>query len=807
MKKNSDANEFLRPRFGKIGTILLIWPAYFVSGKMGLFFAIVHSSITALWPPSGIALASFFLFGRWVWPGIFLGAFTANFSRDTPFWPSAGIAFGNTLAGFIGAEALHRMKTFHPDFSRIRDVWLFGLVAGAIDPICSASIGVFTLWQFNLIASVKMIDAWQAWWSGDAIGILIITPIFFLISSTEWHMPTRKRVLEALFMVATFFGAAALVFSPKWDLLFLVYPLSVWAAIRFRHVGVVTLALILAFVGTPLLILEVAPTAQLDQSSLLILVYRLQLFLGTAGLTGMLLAADIKSRTRAESSLAEKDEQLQMILSNTPDHLFIQDQDLRYTFVVNPQLGLTLQDMLNKTDYDITSPEDAERLTRIKRWAMTSGVPTHLEIPIVSKAGETEFFDGSYVPKRNPQGKVTGIIGYFRNVTERKNAEKTRIAWEESESANRAKDQFIATLSHELRTPLTAILSWAQLIKAEKLDEEKMKMGLQAIEDCALMQNQLINDLLDVSRIVTGKLILKPKRVNVHAVLLSAIDAIRPAAEKKSIEILEIHEATNLEAMADPTRLKQIFWNLLSNSVKFTPNKGKIEVTLDWYKGPQGPSIRVRVTDTGEGLAPEILPTLFRRFSQADASSTRAHGGMGLGLSLTRSLLEMQKGSVEATSAGVNKGSTFTVFLPLLEGKQATTDSSIPSAAELARLSIKQNRSPLSEIKVLLVDDEPNTREAIQVALSFSGAEVKAASSAKEALALLKDFAADVILSDVAMPQEDGLAFMRKVRASNDQRIRKIPAIAFSAFAGPEVANATHDAGFQTYLAKPVDAL
>ncbi|MGZ3738152.1 MAG: MASE1 domain-containing protein [Bdellovibrionota bacterium] len=788
-------------RLRKWGSLFLVGGCYYVAGQIGLLFAIVHTSITALWPPSGIAVAALFLLGRGMWPGIFLGAFTVNYFRGTPFWVSMGIGVGNTLAGVVGAGLLRRLTDFRPDFSRIKDVLTFGVIAGAIDPVFSASIGILSLRLGGLLARGQAGDAWFAWWSGDAMGVLIFAPLIFVSQSVPWRLPPLSRILEALLMVGGFTWLAVMFFQANEMLVFLVYPFSVWAALRFRHLGVNTLALILTGVSIPILILRLAPQSHLQQHDVLFLVYRLQVILSTASLTGMLLAADITSRRRTEDDLATKEEQLQAIVKHTPDHILIQDRELRYTYLVNPELGFSEGEMLGKTDYEILAPEDAENLTKIKRKVMDSGTTMHVEIPLKTKSGKREFFEGSYVPRRNERGEVNGLIGYFRNVTERKQAEKVRAAWQESENANRAKDQFIATLSHELRTPLTAILAWIQLIKAGMLDEETRQVGISAIEDCALTQNQLINDLLDVSRIVTGKMVLKPQRVSVHAVLLSALDAIRPSAEKKSLKIVDSYGKANLETIADPTRLKQVFWNLLSNSVKFTPAGGTITVITDTV----GASWRVRVVDTGQGIAKEVLPLLFRRFSQGDASSTRVHGGMGLGLSLSHSLLELQGGTVEAASAGAGLGATFTVCMPLLDRASGGVSMPVFSSAPLEPAELRTQQAALAKIKILFFDDEPRTCDAFRTALSSFGANVKVAASAKEALDSLADFDADILVSDLAMPKEDGLSLLRKIRASGDLKNRDLPAIAFSAFGGQEVGTAALDAGFQAHLSKPVN--
>jgi PAS domain S-box-containing protein len=773
----------------RLGIVALLAIVYLVAARIGLRFAIVHSNITALWPPSGIAVAAIFLLGRWTWPGVFLGACLANYTIATPLLPSLTIGFGNTLAALVGAEILRRLPDFRADFSRIKDVLLFTLCAGAFDPAVAASLGVTSLWSTGLLPAAGVPSAWWAWWAGDAVGVLTVAPLLFALYLRPRRLPPAAALAEGALMLGCFLLFGYYVLWANEAFRFLVYPLSVWAAIRARHLGVCTLGLTLVCFSLPLLILKAAPEAHFTQEALLAILGEMQLFLVTSNLTGMLLAADITSRSRAESELADREERLRVILSNSPDIIVAQDTNLRYTFVANPQLGFAAKDVIGRTDDELLAPKEVEFLKRIKQRVLSTGESAHLEMPLKAKDGTTEHFEGSWVPKRDARGTINGLIGYFRNITERKQAQETHSAYVESERVNRAKDQFIATLSHELRTPLTAILAWVQMIKSGQLDATAERMGILAIEDCALTQNQLINDLLDVSRIVTGKLVLKPSRVSVTDVLRAAVDTVRPSAEKRRIAITETYASSAPVTLADPVRLKQIFWNLLSNAVKFTPEEGKISVDLDTAGG----KIRVRVSDTGTGLAPEAIPFLFRRFSQVDSSLTRGQGGLGLGLSLARSLLELQNGSIEASSPGLGHGSTFTVLLPTEDGAA----EALPSTTAQPDLG-----TALGPLKILFVDDDLRTREAIAMTLERAGAEVRVAGSASEAMNALKSFEPDLILSDIAMPREDGLSLVRRIRASGRTHI---PAIAFSAIAGPDVAKAIQEAGFQAHLLKPLE--
>ncbi len=501
----------------------------------------------------------------------------------------------------------------------------------------------------------------------------------------------------------------------------------------------------------------------------------------------------------------EKEEQLELIFSQTPDHIIIQDKNLKYLFVVNPQLGFTPKDMIGKTDYDFLEKNDADELTRIKTGVIQTAKPVYVQVPLLSTEGKQEYFEGSYVPKFDSNGKIDGLIGYFKNVTERKRSEELQRTQIELEKADRAKDQFLAILSHELRTPLTSILMWAQLLKRGGAGEEKTKTGIQAIEDSARVQNQLINDLLDISRIKSGKLVVEFEPVNVLSLLLSSVESIRPSAEKKSIQIYENHTSDQVFVSADSVRLKQVFWNLLSNAVKFTPNDGKINVTLDVVEEDEVRKVRVRIQDTGKGISSEFLPRLFQRFSQQDSSNIRAHGGLGLGLSLVRSLLDLLGGSVEAASPGEGLGSTFTVKLPLIDEKVKDDQKRISSADALAKPDI-YSADALSKLKILVVDDDQKTREVLLAALTSFGAQVRLAASAREAFEMLEKFETDVLVSDIGMPEEDGYSLIRRVRATNSERKKGIPAIALTAFVGHGEHRKAISEGYQAHLSKPVDA-
>ena len=372
-------------------------------------------------------------------------------------------------------------------------------------------------------------------------------------------------------------------------------------------------------------------------------------------------------------------------------------------------------------------------------------------------------------------------------------AERARF---EAEAANRIKDEFLATLSHELRTPLTSLLGWSSVLREAKRDEKVLNQGLEAIDRNARVQAQLIDDLLDVSRIVSGKLNLDVRPLDISSVTRAAINVVRPAADAKGIT-LDYWAQPGLGAIsADSARLQQIIWNLLSNAVKFTPHGGKISVRLE----QEGADARVTVKDTGQGIEPEFLPRVFDRFRQADSSTTRSFGGLGLGLAIVRHLVELHGGTVSAHSDGVNKGATFSATFPLLADRNAPI-----AVAHSGEMTALENHS-LDGLRVLVVDDEAEARQIISTVIIRTGAEVKTCNSASEALAELADWKPDVILSDIAMPEEDGYSFINKVRSLPRDKGGDTPAAALTAYARDVDRRQALAAGYQMHIAKPIGA-
>jgi signal transduction histidine kinase/ActR/RegA family two-component response regulator len=375
-----------------------------------------------------------------------------------------------------------------------------------------------------------------------------------------------------------------------------------------------------------------------------------------------------------------------------------------------------------------------------------------------------------------------------------------RLARAEAEAANRIKDEFLASLSHELRTPLNAIVGWCQLLRTGKMSDDETTQGLEVIERNAHVQTQLVDDLLDVSRIVSGKLRLQVQQVNLPDIIEAAIAAVMHSATAKNIRLVRKIDSSLAAVWGDPARLQQIVWNLLTNAIKFTPKDGKLTVGLARIDS----NVEIQVTDNGIGIAPEFLPYVFDRFRQADASTTRAHGGLGLGLAIVRQLADMHGGSVRVESAGQGKGATFIVQLPIRPTSAIEPRSEELNGESNGKTSLPCASADLSGLRVLVVDDDLDSRNLLKRVLVECGAEVEVADSAEGAIAKIDRFGPHLLVSDIGMPTRDGYDLIREIRGKGKSG-RALPAVALTAFARFEDRQRALLAGFQMHLMKPVN--
>jgi PAS domain S-box-containing protein len=463
--------------------------------------------------------------------------------------------------------------------------------------------------------------------------------------------------------------------------------------------------------------------------------------------------------------------------------------------------------------------EEDEILARLSRGERFE----HFGTIRVTKDGRQLNVSLTISPIKDPSGNIVGASKIARDITTQKladaalreaqktaeaaNAERARLldserlARADAERASRMKDEFLATLSHELRTPLNAVLGWSTILRARENPDQEIAQGLDAIDRNARVQAQIIDDLLDMSRIISGKVRLDVQPLDLPAIVLEAIDTIRTTASAKGVRLQTVIDPLNATVLGDPNRLQQVFWNLLNNAIKFTPKGGRVQVSLQRVNS----HVDVSVIDTGEGISPDFLPYIFNRFQQADPSTTRRHGGLGLGLAIVRSLVELHGGDVRAKSGGIGKGATFIVTLPLTvfhlppdEGEREHPKSragELPVAPDIS----------LEGIRVLAIDDDADARSLLKVMLEAAGATAHMAGSAGDGLEQLLRRPVDVVICDIGMPEVDGYSFIRDVRRLRDREKSEVAAVALTAYARLQDRMEALRAGFQNHLPKPVE--
>ncbi|MEG4805623.1 PAS domain-containing protein [Microcoleus sp. ARI1-B5] len=523
---------------------------------------------------------------------------------------------------------------------------------------------------------------------------------------------------------------------------------------------------------------------------------------------GVIVCRDITERKQSEAALQESEQRFRNMANNAPFMVWVTDSTGYCIFVSESWYkftGQTEETGLGFGWINAVHPEDREQAMNVFLRAHESLEPYSTEFRVGGPDGRYYWALDAAVPRFTESGQFEGFIGSAIDITERKQVETERdmvlqleqTARAEAERANRIKDEFLAVLSHELRSPLNPILGWSQLLRGRKLSPAKTATALETIERNARLQSQLIEDLLDVSRILQGKLRLNVAPVNVATIILSALDTVQLAAEAKKIQIETILNPDVDLVLGDTGRLQQIVWNLLSNAVKFTPEGGRVEVRLTQIEH----QVQIQVTDTGKGIVPDFLPYVFEHFRQEDGATTRKFGGLGLGLAIVRQLIELHGGTVFAESPGENLGATFTVRLPLLNDDSRRQEEAAVNSSESADIS----SLPLAGLRILVVDDEADSRDFVAFVLGEAGAEVISLSSAAEALESIAQTAPDLLVSDIGMPEMDGYMLIRHIRTQLPPEYRGLVAIAVTAYAGEANERQVLQAGFDKHLSKPID--
>jgi PAS domain S-box-containing protein len=516
-------------------------------------------------------------------------------------------------------------------------------------------------------------------------------------------------------------------------------------------------------------------------------------------------------RARENSPLRTSEIRYRRLFESARDGILILNAASLKITDVNPfmmeLLGYSRDEFLGKELWEIGLFSDKAASQQAFRELQLNGYLRYEDLPLQTTDGklrEVEFVSNVY-----DEDKHQVIQCNIRDITARKHAEAERrlllasaqAARAEADAANSIKDEFLATVSHELRTPLTSILGWSQMLVSGNLDEQESKRALETILRNARAQKEIIDDLLDISRIITGKLRLDIRSVEINRMIAAVVEGMRPAADARNIHLETAIDSKMDPISGDPDRLQQIIWNLLSNAIKFTPQGGRVEVQMERSDS----QVEITISDTGQGIDPELLLHVFDRFRQFDSSSRRRHGGLGLGLSIVRQLVELHGGTVTAESPGAGAGTTFTVVLPVTSVQRDISDKETTSPPGIEGSNSTDPQPSLNGLRVLVVDDERDSREFVAAALMMCGAEVVSLGSADEALEEMERRPFDVLLSDIGMPDMDGYWLIKKVRQLPVERGGRIPAAALTAYAGIEDRRRVLLAGYQTHIPKPVE--
>ena len=678
--------------------IAFIAIVYFAAAELGLSLASAHTNVTPVWPPTGIAIASLLIFGWRIWPAIFIGALAANLGTHIPIPTAFGIAFGNTLEGLLAIFLLNRGGRWHQSLKSVADVLWFVLCASVLAPMVSATIGNLSLYLGGAAQWNKFADLWITWWLGDGFGALILAP--FLLAWSSGEKMSRRFVSEMTALLLMLFGVSMIIFGgwfpgpvKTYPLAYLCLPFLLWAALSFEQRVITSGILLLAGVAVWGATKGYGPFIQKNANVSLLL---LLAFIGTSTLTTLLVFAVISERKEMEgeknklaSELGVHRRRVEDIVAHVPGVVWEAWGDpnsvtQRVDFVsshVEKMLGYSQQEWLSTPNFwlSIVHPDDKELAAREAAEKFASGKGGTSRFRWLHKDGHDIWVESKSIVVCDENGQPVGMRGLTMDITERVRAENERAqllqreseARAQAEEASRLKDEFLATVSHELRTPLNAVVGWSRLVRTGQLDQDGLNHALEVIERNAGAQRQIIEDLLDVSRIIAGKLKVSSQPVDLLFVIHASIDVIRPAAKAKDLRLRTHIDASGLMVKGDADRLQQVAWNLLSNAVKFTPEGGEIDIFL----GKCQTMAEIRIEDSGPGIPADFLPRVFDRFTQADGSSTRKHGGLGLGLAIVRHLVELHGGTVTAGNRDGHGGAVITIHLPAAEAAEVAARS------------------------------------------------------------------------------------------------------------------------------------
>jgi len=824
----------VRRRAIHLGVAIAIAALYFAAAKLGLAMAFVAPQVTVVWPPTGIALAAVMLLGRRVWPAIWIGALLANWTV-APLAVAAGIAAGNTLEATVGARLLQRWRV-RPSLDRIRYVLLLLAGGALLSTTISATIGVASLCLGDIRPWSAFGSIWFVWWLGDAMSILVVAPLLLVWSGWPPARWERARIGEGLALLGGLVAALWLIFATRaaptaTPLHYALFPFVIVAALRFGQPGTTVLNVLASAIGIWGTVAGIGPFGDGGVAPGLV---QAQLFLAVIAGTGLILASAISERALADRFRAA-DYAATQALAEAAN-------------VVDGASGV-LRAVCQSLDWDFGAlwlfDRDAQELRCLETWhsperafpefaaatrgrsfargiglpgrVLSSGEPDWIADVVVdtnfprAESAASEGLHGAFAFPFRRGGEVLGVIEFFSRelqepdadllariaalgsqigqFVERQRAElaredllaRERAARSEAELANRAKDEFLAMLGHELRNPLGAITNATHVLELGASDERSTASRAIIARQTAHLA-RLVDDLLDVARVQSGRVELHREAVDLGKLVERCAEALEPEEQGRELRL----STPSLFVDADPSRLEQIVTNLLANALKYTAPGGHVWASVARERG----RAVLRVRDDGIGISPELLPRVFDLFVQADRSLDRSKGGLGLGLTLVKRLVELHGGAVSAKSDGPDCGSDFSVELPLATGADSGRADSAAAAGPRAR-------------RILVVEDHEDAREGLELLLETMGHSVMVASDGVEGLAALHRWRPEVAIIDIGLPGLDGYALARAVRT--DRELDGVQLVALTGYSGSENRQQAIEAGFQLHLVKPVD--